>query len=91
MDKTQEKKKLRIINNPVIGTTCFSEHIKHNVSCNKKSCPNWIDFDSEHNCVLIAAQQGAHTLQTIGKLYSLSRMRICQIEKEILKKIRSQS
>ena len=41
--------------------------------------------------MLIAAQNGAHTLQDIGQIYGLTRMRICQIEKSIFEKIRSVS
>jgi DNA-directed RNA polymerase sigma subunit (sigma70/sigma32) len=41
-----------------------------------------------HNCVMIAAMEGPHTLQKIGQIYGLTRMRICQIEKNIFEKIR---
>jgi len=37
---------------------------------------------------MIAAQEGPHTLQKIGQIYGLTRMRICQIEKSIFEKIR---
>ena len=38
------------------------------------------------NCVLIAADQ-KHTLQDIGDVYGVTRMRICQIEKRALAKL----
>lgn len=78
------EKPSRVVN----GTTCFAEHAKNQVNCERKRCPHWIDFSDGHNCVMIAAADGPHTLQTIGQIYGLTRMRICQVEKEILEKIR---
>lgn len=87
-----KKKQLNVIavdaSRVVEGTTCFDAQAKHNVDCNRKKCPHWIPYSSSHNCVMIATQEGPHTLQTIGQIYGLTRMRICQIEKEILGKIR---
>lgn len=68
--------------------TCFSAHDKHNVCCQKKSCNNWVDYNDGKNCVLITSKSGPKTLQEIGKIYGLTRMRICQIEKSIYEKIR---
>lgn len=36
------------------------------------------------NCSIIGAVQGEHTLQEIGDIFDVTRMRICQIEKTIL-------
>ena len=79
------KKKLNIIQG---NTTCYEAHKQYSVDCQRTSCPNWILHQKCHNCVLIAAQNGAHTLQEIGQIYGLTRMRICQIEKGIYEKIR---
>jgi hypothetical protein len=87
-----KKKQLNMISGDasrvVEGTTCFDTQAKQNVDCLRQRCPHWIPYQVSHNCVLIAAQEGPHTLQTIGQIYGLTRMRICQIEKEILGKIR---
>jgi DNA-directed RNA polymerase sigma subunit (sigma70/sigma32) len=40
------------------------------------------------NCSMLASKAGPLTLQEIGDCYDLSRMRICQIEKGIFKKLR---
>lgn len=69
--------------------TCFALHEKHNVTCNKKSCQNWIKYDEAKNCVIIASKAGPKTLQEIGKIYNLTRMRICQIEKSIYQKVKN--
>lgn len=73
----------------VKGLTCFGVHAKYGVSCQRKKCRNWIPYGGGHNCVLIAVQDGPMTLQEIGKIYDLTRMRICQIEKGIYKKVYS--
>lgn len=70
----------------VKNTTCFFEHKKRQLSCNKKTCRMWIDENSSHNCCILKAQE-AHTLQEIGNLFGVTRMRICQLEKSILKKV----
>ena len=73
------------------AVTCFSVHAKYDIDCERKSCDQWISCPQEHNCVLIAAQKGTHTLQEIGEIYNLTRMRICQIEKSIYKKLHTVS
>lgn len=39
------------------------------------------------NCSLIASMHGSMTLESIGKIFGLTRTRMCQVEKEIHKKI----
>jgi len=69
--------------------TCFSLHEKHGVSCLKKSCENWIQHEAGNNCVIITSKSGPKTLQEIGQIYGLTRMRICQIEKGIYEKVKT--
>ncbi len=87
-----KKKHLNIVkevsSRVVEGTTCFDVQARHKVDCQRSRCSHWIEYAEGHNCVMIAALSGPHTLQTIGQIYGLTRMRICQIEKEILGKIR---
>lgn len=78
------KKKLDVISDKA----CFSLHEKHGVDCQRKSCSNWIDYSEGKNCVVIASKAGPKTLQEIGKIYGLTRMRICQIEKNIYEKVK---
>lgn len=93
----QDKRHLKIIHEngkhaeAVKGATCFSMQEKYGVACNRKSCQNWIAHKDGKNCAIISAQEGPHTLQKIGQIYGVSRMRICQMEKEIFEKIRSVS
>ncbi len=72
-----------------LKSTCFEQHEKLGVACKKKDCKNWIKCKTGMNCVLIAAKEGPKTLQEIGEIFDLTRMRICQIEKNILGKLKS--
>ena len=72
----------------VINTKCYEAHNKYNVSCQRKKCKNWIQFEEGYNCLNITIKNnGQLTLQEIGNIYNLTRMRICQIEKKICEKI----
>jgi len=89
--QNKKKTQLQVIQNDqtvLENETCFSMHAKYKVSCQRKHCSNWISHSTGFNCVMISASNGSHTLQEIGKMYNLTRMRICQIEKGIYEKIR---
>jgi len=75
--------------NDFLDKTCFDAHFAKDTPCRKKECKNWINCQSDLNCVLISAKSGPKTLQEIGEVFNLTRMRICQIEKGILGKLRS--
>jgi hypothetical protein len=85
--KKSKPRKLNVITDVVEGVTCFSVQKKYGVDCNRSNCFHWIDSTKNNNCVLIAAQEGPKTLQEIGELFGLTRMRICQIEKAIYEKL----
>jgi len=70
-----------------LNTTCFSEHERCNVSCSNKMCRLWIDSEKNLNCTVLAAKDGPKTLQEIGDVFKVTRMRICQIEKAIFAKL----
>ena len=76
-----------ILNN----TTCFKEHQKHDRPCIKKSCRHWISCGKFQNCSINAANKGPLTLQEIGDIFGVTRMRICQIEKTVIKKLSNKS
>lgn len=57
--------------------------------CQQKECRHWIKCGGDLNCSIIASEEGPKTLQQIGDYYGISRMRICQIEKSLLEKLRN--
>ena len=63
--------------------TCFARHEKSKTLCRKKDCRYWHQFGNRnyYNCVILAARRGPFTLQEVGDIFGLTRMRICQIEK----------
>ncbi len=82
-----KNKKLHVINVNVENVTCFSIQEKYNVNCKRTSCKEWVDNSKCNNCILVAAKSGPKTLHEIGQYFDLTRMRICQIEKMIYRKI----
>lgn len=71
------------------NTTCFNAHKKKNVSCKSKECRYWHDLSSANNCIINASQEREYTLQEVGDLFNITRMRVCQIEKLALNKLKS--
>jgi hypothetical protein len=83
------KHQLKIIQEGKKNTTCFYEHEKRGICCERKKCPHWISSDIFLNCAIICAKNGPYTLKEIGKFYNLSKMRICQLEKLIMDKLKT--
>ena len=72
----------------VAAETCFSVHAKYRVGCTRSKCRYWFDSGAHHNCVMLATNDGPRTLEEVGGLFDLTRMRICQIEGGIRKKLK---
>lgn len=70
--------------------TCVETIKEKQVACKKIDCRYNLKSDKSLSCAMIAAEEGPLTLQEIGDFYGISRMRVCQIERAILKKIREQ-
>jgi DNA-binding CsgD family transcriptional regulator len=70
---------------------CVAKVKDDNLPCNQEDCRHFLSSKKNLNCSLIAAESGPLTLQEIGEYYGISRMRVCQIEKSILKKLKSNS
>jgi len=68
---------------------CFEHHKQNNESCQKKICRYWIESDNCYNCTIIGADsEERFTLEDIGKMFSVTRMRICQVEKIAINKLK---
>ena len=70
--------------------SCVEIIKKQGAPCKQKNCRHSLNSEDHLNCSIIAAETGPMTLQEIGNFYGISRMRVCQIEKTILKKIKNQ-
>ena len=68
---------------------CFLHHKKNNLICSKKQCRYWIEHKKSMNCGLITLKETEKlTLESIGEIFKVTRMRICQLEKLAIKKIK---
>ena len=69
---------------------CFDYHLKNRTPCKKEKCRYWIKEKQCQSCgILLARNKDSITLEEIGNIFGVTRMRICQIEKKALKKIKS--
>jgi hypothetical protein len=68
---------------------CFQLHEVNSVCCNNRTCRMWINSVGHQNCTLIASKKGPLSLQQIGDILGVTRMRICQIEKKVVEKLTS--
>ena len=83
METTDSKIRLN-----VYSDTCYEATDKHGIPCERKSCKQSINHPTGNNCMILTTQSGPLTLREIGKIYDLTRMRICQIEKSIFQKVK---
>jgi hypothetical protein len=70
---------------------CYLKILDEEKNCEKKDCRYFLDSAVDLNCSLHTACRGPMTLEEIGTYYNISRMRICQIEKSILSKLKKSS
>ena len=67
---------------------CFEYHKEFKNQCTKQVCRYWIEAAECNNCGIIGASKENFTLQDVGKIFKVTRMRICQIEKIAVKKLK---
>jgi DNA-directed RNA polymerase sigma subunit (sigma70/sigma32) len=47
----------------------------------------WLNSSEHQNCTIVASRKGPLSLQQIGDILGVTRMRICQIEKKVIEKL----
>ncbi len=67
---------------------CFEKCESRRLECKISECRHWMESPEFNNCTILAANKGPMTLQSIGDIFGITRMRVCQIEKKILSKIK---
>jgi len=68
---------------------CFKHNKNFKNNCQKNSCRYWINCNSSNNCAIIAADKDEKiTLEDVGKLFNVTRMRVCQIEKIAIQRLK---
>jgi len=71
---------------------CYEYNKKHEKACEVKNCRYWVNCYNKTNCCLNIAEEDEEisklTLQDIGEMFNVTRMRICQIEKTAIKKLK---
>ena len=69
---------------------CYEYHKMKNKKCKNKKCRYWIDVSELNSCTIVGASSKHNiTLEDIGKIFKVTRMRICQIEKKAIEKIKN--
>ena len=77
------------MSNDLKNISCFKAHSNSNMPCKISNCRYWHDIESSYNCIINKVnEENDLTLQEIGDLFNITRMRVCQIEKQTLKKIK---
>lgn len=69
--------------------SCFAKTLIEDSQCNNTKCIYFYECAENNNCIINASNKKTHTLQEIGDIFDISRMRVCQIEKKSIKKIKN--
>ena len=75
---------------PSVELPCVKSCKKNKVSCPNPDCKHWIDYEDDLNCTLVAVDkhEGGLTLREIGERLRISFVRVCQIEKAAVQKLK---
>ena len=69
---------------------CFEFCQMKKSNCKKSNCRYWIDSNDHQMCCIIASKNNkTMTLEEIGNIFNVTRMRICQIEKRAIEKLKN--
>lgn len=69
---------------------CAKDSLESESVCNNKDCRLWMDYDKDLNCSLISVKKnGKLTLNQVGDRLGISYVRVSQIEKQAVKKLKT--
>ena len=69
---------------------CTKKCLELDVSCPVEDCRQWIDYEEDLNCTIIAVSNNDDkkmTLREVGKRLGISYVRVKQIEDKVLRKM----
>ena len=76
--------------NNIDDFSCFKAHEIKNKMCKNQKCRHWHNLNEFNNCILNKINENEpYTFQDIGDLFDITRMRICQIEKHAISKLKT--
>jgi hypothetical protein len=68
---------------------CFDYHRDNNIKCDKSECRYWVNCsEAQMCCINLISKKDNFTLEDVGKVFDITRMRICQIEKKAIEKLK---
>ena len=73
---------------------CYELCDKFDVDCEARTCRQWIEYEEDNNCTLIAIKNNSGsglTLREVAERLNISFVRVKQIEEQVLKKLRKQN
>ena len=63
---------------------------KYDIACPESDCRYWVEYPEDQNCSLISiAENGKMTLEQVAERLGVSFVRVSQIEKKALQKIKN--
>jgi len=69
---------------------CATESLENDSICNKKDCRLWMNYSEDLNCSLISVKKnGKLTLNEVGERLGISYVRVSQIEKQAVNKLKT--
>jgi hypothetical protein len=67
--------------------TCYGEHQRCGVACDKKDCRQWIDYEKDLNCTIVCVNNnGILTLAEAADRLGVSFVRVKQNQDQAMKK-----
>ena len=78
------------IDAPSYERGCVASCKACDVACPNSDCEHWMDYEEDLNCSLVAVEKypSGLTLREVGERLHISFVRVCQIEKAALQKLK---
>lgn len=69
---------------------CATDSLENDSICNKEDCRLWMNYSEDLNCSLISVKKnGKLTLNEVGERLGISYVRVSQIEKQAVNKLKT--